>query len=637
MHPLSHRLQSRLPPTIIALVAVMLWLLLRGYHGLLGDGQIYAFQALARIHTQFAGDLYLQNTSQDRFTVFSPVYAWFINCFGLEQAARLLTLLFTLWFLIAAWCVARASAGRNAAWLAVCFLVIVAGSYGGSGVFRFSDQFLTSRLPAEAMIVTSLACFGHDHRRLSLGLATLAFILHPLVALPGALLLICLSVPNGVAALGAILGTVITLGIAIGATETSWFTPALPLMDPSWLDVVQERSQFLFLQLWSYRDWELNVRPFFYLAFTAIAIQDTRIRKICCAAALVGAAGLAVALIASVVGPVALLVQGQAWRWEWISVFVALLFLPATVMRVWQDRRCGPLCGILLVSGWTVSAANGTACVSLAIVAWVMRGHISTRHAIFSRLFFIALAGTIVGWILLQTSHILGLSANTTASGWRGALPSVSEIRSIFDLRISAVLFVSLIFWWLQKSPRRWQQMLLAALLLTSSISLLPSAFKQSREFGTAADIDEFADWRRAIPPTSTVLVVPARDVGSFVWFTLQRPNYLTVDQSAGVVFSRATALEVQRRSRVLLPIMEPNWKIRTRLRDDDATNRNAAAVNQTLTIDSLQQICIDPALGFVISSRDVGLESLHHTSPGAWKDWMLYDCRNLRRSRQES
>jgi hypothetical protein len=630
MHPSSHRLQSKLATTIIALMAVTLWLLLHGYHGLLGDAQIYAFQALARIHTQLSVDLYLQNTSQDRFTAFSPIYAWFIACFGLERAARSLTLLFTLWFLTAAWCVARASAGRNAAWLAVCFLLIVAGSYGGSGVFRFSDQFLTARLPAEAMVITSLACFVRGHRRTSFAIAILALLIHPLVALPGLLFLLCLRTPNRVAATGAILGVLIALGIAIGATETPWFTPALPLMDPSWLEVVQERSQFLFLQLWSYRDWELNARPFFYLAFTAMASQNLQIRKICCSAALIGAAGLAVALIGGQIGPVALLVQGQAWRWEWISVFVALLFLPATVMRVWQEPKCGPLCAILLISGWTVSAVDGTACVSLAMTAWVIRGHISARHSIFSRLLFIALTGAILGWTLLQTSHILGLSAKTAASSWRGALPSVSEIRSIFDLRIFSVFVVSLIYWWLRKSRERWQHMLLAALVLTLAISVLPSAFKQSHQFGTAADIDEFADWRQVIPLTSTVLVVPARDVGSFVWFTLQRPNYLTVDQSAGVVFSRATALEVQRRSNVLLPTMDPNWKIRTHLHD-------GAAVSRPLTIESLQQICIDPALDFVISSVDVGGERLLHKASGAWKDWVLYDCRNARPSSQQS
>ena len=119
-------------------------------------------------------------------------------------------------------------------------------------------------------------------------------------------------------------------------------------MDAAWLQVVRERSQFLFLPLWSFRDWKINTQPFIYLAFTAIAIPDERIRKLCLAAALVGASGLAVALIGSLIGPVAILVQGQAWRWVWITVLISVLMLPTTIIQVWRDEKCGPLCAILL-------------------------------------------------------------------------------------------------------------------------------------------------------------------------------------------------------------------------------------------------------------------------------------------------
>ena len=84
-----------------------------------------------------------------------------------------------------------------------------------------------------------------------------------------------------------------------------------------------------------------------------------------------------------------------------------------------------------------------------------------------------------------------------------------------------------------------------SATLAAFSLLIFPAAFKQNRTLASVEDIREFADWKNAIPPTSTVLVAPARDVGAFVWFTLGRPNYLALDQSAGVVFSRATALEV--------------------------------------------------------------------------------------------
>jgi hypothetical protein len=172
--------------------------------------------------------------------------------------------------------------------------------------------------------------------------------------------------------------------------------------------------------------------------------------------------------------------------------------------------------------------------------------------------------------------------------------------------------------------------MAVSLLLAALSILLGPAAFKQWHTFGSAVDINEFSDWAAAIPPTSTVLVTPTHDVGGFVWFTLERPNYLAVDQSAGVVFSRATAMEVQRRSQVLLPLTDPNWKIMTSLRVP-VSGRKADAVTRPLTATNLRQVCADPKLGFVISPADIGFPRVRHERAGAWKDWNLYDCRLIR------
>src|SRR5271167_542168 len=322
MHSSNLGFQSKFAAVPLALMLLTLWLALHGYHGLTDDGQIYALQAYARLHPQLTADLYLQNTSQDQFTLFSHLYAWCIGLLGLENAARLLTLAFTVWFLAAALCLARSSAGRDAAWLAVGFILIVAGDYGASGVFRMLDPFLTARLPAEALIITALGCHFRGLRRLGLLLALGALFIHPLMALPGLLLVFCLLLPVRVGLMGAIAGVFATLAIALLAINLPAASPLLTVMDAPWLDVVRERSQFLFLQLWSIHDWDINAHPFLSLALTAIAVTDDRVRKLCAAAALVGGAGLAVAFIGGLIGPVAILVQGQAWRWVWIAVFV---------------------------------------------------------------------------------------------------------------------------------------------------------------------------------------------------------------------------------------------------------------------------------------------------------------------------
>src|SRR5665213_1668996 len=181
MHSPIAGIQSKITVAALALMLVTLWLALHGYHGLTGDGQIYAFQAFARIYPQLNVDLYLQNTSQDQFTIFSPFYAWFIALLGLENTGRLLTVLFNVWLVAAAWSFARAVAGRDAAWLAAAFILIVVGDYGGSGVFRLSEQYLTARFPAEALIVTALACYVRGRKPLALLLTVAALFVHPLI------------------------------------------------------------------------------------------------------------------------------------------------------------------------------------------------------------------------------------------------------------------------------------------------------------------------------------------------------------------------------------------------------------------------------------------------------------------------
>jgi hypothetical protein len=625
MHSSIQGFQTKISAFALALLLAGLWLLLRGYHGITDDGQIYAFQAIARIHPHLASDLYLQNTSQDRFTAFSPFYAGFIEILGLEHAARFLTLLFTVWLFAAAFSAARAIGGRDCAWLAVACLLITAGNYGGSGVFRFAEDFLTARLPAEALIVTSLLCYLRGRKRLAVAVATLALFVHPLIALPGLLLLLCLSLPNQMIAVGAIGGILATLAIASVAANVSWASRVLPMMDPAWLGVVQERSQFLFLQLWSFRDWTLNARPFFCLALTALAVRGERVHKLCVAAAVVGATGLAVAAVASLIGPIALLVQGQAWRWVWITVFVSILLLPATVLQIWRDKKCGPLCSLLLVAGWTMTATNGLACVSLALVLWATRETIGDRTARLFRWVFLALLVAAVAWILLQYCGF-ATSMHVTGESFVGAVQS----RDTFTLRLSAALLVAMV-WRIARINNIWSQIFLAGALFAMLIFDLPAALRETRTLGAAADVAEFSDWERVIPSTSTVLVTPARDVGAFVWFTLGRPNYLAVDQSAGVVFSRDTALEVQRRSQVLLPLMDPNWKILTKLHAIAADEPKSDAPSRPLTALSLSQVCSDSQLAFVISPENIGFDPLGHESAGPWKGWNLYDCRKAR------
>ena len=281
------------------------------------------------------------------------------------------------------------------------------------------------------------------------------------------------------------------------------------------------------------------------------------------AAALVSGAGLAVAFIGGLIGPVALLVQGQAWRWVWIGIFVSAALAPFTLLQVWRDQKCGPLCALLMVLGWILPGVDGTACASIGLILGVIRANMGSGLASRFRWVFATLGAAIVMWTLAKSWTIV--SPPTPGSGRAGS--GWAQMPDIFGLKILAALLGALVWWGLRtRRTTIWAPMVLSVILTAFSLLIFPAAFRQPRTLGAAAEIQEFADWESVIPPTDTVLVAPPRDVGAFVWFTLARPNYLSLDQSSGVVFSRATSLEVRRRSQVLLPLMDPDWKILTGL-----------------------------------------------------------------------
>jgi hypothetical protein len=608
----------------LTLAIVALWSFTHVYKGITGDAELYALQALSRLRPALATDLYLQNGSQDRFTIFSPLYGWFIQRLGLQTAAMALTLVSTVWFLVAAWIVARKLSTTATAFLAVASLIVIKGMYGSYDVFSYSENWLTARTVAEALVVTAIASHFLGQKPLALLIAVVALSIHPIMALPGLLLLLCLSLPLRIALLGAVLGATGALGLAVVASIHPTQTGMLAIMDPAWLEVVRERAQFLFLQYWTREDWEVNSRAFLYLlVYSCILGGDAR--KLCIAAAIVGATGLIVAAIAGLIGPVPLLLQGQAWRWVWITSFTGVLLLAPAVMKAWGDEKCGPLCALLLVLGWTFPVLDRVACVALALMLWLTRHRFTANSARYLNWAAAALAAIVLVWTIANAWNI---AFSTSPETGRDPL-AVAHLRNILGLGSSAAMLVVLLFYVIMSTRSGWVLAVLSAVLAAGTAVALPGTLKNGRD--ASPDMAEFAAWRQVIPPAGVVYVVPAHNSAAFAWFTLERPSYLTVDQSAGVVFSRATAMEVKRRSEVLLPLLDPDWRLLSANRRKKSGKPSEKSPSRPLTAKSLVSICGDSVLDFVVAKENVGFDPIRQTHAGAWKDWNLYDCRRTR------
>ena len=268
----------------LALLPAALWCLTHQYHGLVGDSELYAVQALARNDPSLARDVFLSGASQDRFTIFSPIYSLFIRILGLQTAAISLLVLCKICFYGAIWAFGRRLYDSRAALLTMALAIMSLAEYGAYNVFHVAEDMLTARTLAEALAMTALSLHVYGRKTAALGLAALALCVHALMALPMVLLLVGLSAGVSVTIMAALVIVTSILIAAIGAVLAPHWTPTfLAIMDPGWLEMVRERSQFVFLQLWRLRDWELNIQPLLSLVLAMVVLKrhaDPRVLRV---------------------------------------------------------------------------------------------------------------------------------------------------------------------------------------------------------------------------------------------------------------------------------------------------------------------------------------------------------------------
>jgi hypothetical protein len=600
------------------------WTLVHHY-SLSGDGELYAVQAMARINPQLNTDIYLSATSQDKYTLFSPLYAWTIRLLGLQNAGAVLFAVCTFSLIAAAWVMARELWDESTAWLAAGMLVIAASNYGAYGVFHYAESYLTARTMSEALVVMSLAAYFRGFAKLAWAIAASSMFIHPLITLPGVLLLGCLSLPLRYSFMGAAAGLTMTILMVIAASASHLTSSFLTVVSGQWLEMVRERSQFLFLRYWKIADWEAHARVFLSLTLATLCTADLRMRRLGIAACLVGAVGLIVAWIAGTFGPVAILLQGQAWRWFWVTAFTAVIMLMPTAIRLWKEGGCGTVCAVLLIASWTFPPVNGAYLAATAIVLWTVRSRVRPPTQYFLKTAAYAIVAAMLIWAATDVWSVC-----THRPAIKTDEPLVIErLRSIWALQITALLLLGFAIRWMSVFRTPYFTFAGTALLLTICAFAMPGTFQQVRSFGTRGEIEAFSDWRAIVPPTANVLIVPKRNSPAFLWFSLQRPSYLTVTQSAGVVFSPVTSLEVRRRSEVLLPVEDADWRLLTQNTQKERGEK-IADQSRPLTTVRLAAICADPQLGFVIAKESLGFNALLHTGPGEWKGWHLYDCREV-------
>ena len=583
----------------MGLIAVAAWLLQHPATSITHDSLLYTLFALVRLHPDTLGaDVVVRFGSQDRFTFFTPIYAAAIQLLGMEHAAALLLAASEATFFACAWLLARRFMSRLDATLGLALLAAVPGEYGSGVMFHFLENFLTPRMPAEALVVAAVLAALSERYWIGAGCIVAAMLIHPIMGAAGAaFMLLCFLVPLR----PRLTLTIAAVSYAIGLGAVLALAPLGRLMDPDWARALDAQVPYLFVSTWPLEDWSRIAVPLAALAIGWHTGSTPLLRRVCASALGMVACGMAITLIFADLLHVWLVISAQTWRWLWLADVLALLLAPAILQDCWQR------------------SASGRVAVMVLAIAWVFRGLTADFLATALAL---ALAAVPVGWgqrkywrlLFAGACVVLGLGIVLALVDWFTYLPIglrergelLNEVRAVCSDGV-VLLSVSALGWaLLHRVQWRGRAHAATALILVVGslcIWLTPYTWRSyTGVYYTPKLASQFAPWRAAIPTRAEVLWP---DTALSAWYLLERPNYWSVHQVAGGLFSREQTIIMERRTDLVRTAMRNSGLLAASgSREEVELAQKTMLPTNVAHLDSkaLRALCADPELQYVVS-----------------------------------
>ncbi len=487
-------------------------------------------------------DIFFRYGSQDQFSIFARIMAWMYDRLGRAATQQISLATCHVALLIVAARLVWSVPSQGLRWLGLVALATMSHYYGGRTVFSFAETFLTARTAAEPLALAALLAWLSGWRWSAAGLWLSAAAMHPLMALPVAM--VCWV--DSVLADGRwwwLMPPVALLLAFLAFAGVGPFATALHVFDADWLRVLHSSTPHLFLFDWGPAAWSSTALDLGIL-WLARPLLPVALRRVTTAVLLVCLGTLLATAIGSDLLHNVLLTQLQVWRSLWLARLFALLLLPLVLLRTWQRSdvgRCAALAlalatlainrewglgwaflGWAVLMQWTASAAAPRispallkACfwasavplgvLSLLIIARYLR----EVHE---------LTGTIAAgdvlWALVSTPTL------SLPLGWVLLHAGRGPARLQLLVAVGAVfaLTVGIGSWDRRDAWRRYAE------------DAQPGQHKFAARMAWNAQVY----WHGQLLPT---------------WSLLGRPSFFSSEQGAGLVFNRATAVEFARRS----------------------------------------------------------------------------------------
>ncbi|MDE2578579.1 MAG: hypothetical protein KGL46_07240 [Hyphomicrobiales bacterium] len=530
--------------TLVALAA--LFLIVHPFIGLIGDSKIYMGRALADVDPTGVGrDMMFQLDGQSKFSLFPLIAARLVGLFTPQAAAQILVLVAQLFWFSALIFFCRVMVGAR--WWAPALVIIVAPSlYSPYNLLKYAEAFAEPRPFAEAGVIAAMGFLRIGRPIPALACLALAALFHPIMAAPGVAVFGVYLVMHdrrwliAVAFAFAALAAGVVAGLPLVARLREW-------VDPQWLDILLNRSAYIFPHVWPAQHWALAGAQAVTIA-VAMARANASARGLLGAALAVGAAGVALAWICGALAPVLLVIQAQTWRMWWLASFMAAFSLGWLAVLLGRGSAQDRIALALLVLGWVRAPAGDFLAPALAIGALALQTPAGRK---------LNIGNEASKWIEIALWGV----ALAAAFGWIGNWRVFASYFQPGYTPRTTELFVAL-----------WSELLLIGALAVAAFS---SGLEEARTKAGGplavclAGLAIFA-WRsddsfqrqldKAQPQQALLQLMPDAHgetlwlkSSSESWFWLRRPNWIAEIQGAGGVFSRRLTMQYDERARAAI------------------------------------------------------------------------------------
>jgi hypothetical protein len=619
--PASDRKKSL---TTIGLVALLLgaWLMATPYFGIRHDAILYTAQALNRLHPEVYGhDLFFRFGSQDGFTVFPALYAAMIEWLGVDSAARVLAVLGKLsWFASLLYFSASFTRGI-ARWLGLAIVVSYSPYFDSHHVFSYGESFVTARIFAEALVLLALGFMLRARVALATAALVVSVSFHPLVALPGIGAAVLLHRWKSVASLMTLCVGAVGLAVTLAVAGLEPFARLLAQFDPEWLGVVLQRNPYAFLDMW-------DGNAFGGVVFLAVVLVtgrqtlDDRSRRIADAMLILCGGMLFLSWVGATVFRNVLLTQLQLWRALWLVRITALLLLGALTPVLWKGTSGQRLhlSGLWSAALLGPTVVAGALAVLVAILGAVLDRSSSPRNS--PRIVSVTCLAVLSFGLFWK---ILDFHSGAT---WMNVYFD-RPVWLIATADIVPVVSVTILLGWI---GRRFGNSGSAFVIVSGATILAVGAWtwegRGASDFLWSESAQaSSATVREKIPVAANVFWPDGLER---TWFWLGRAHYASRLQTAGSLFSRATAVEAARRQTRLrtlgLDEGNPYW---------DRSFPTQGLGEGSITPDGARFLCQDPELDFLVlpAGTDIAYV-MEFPDPTGLARKRLIDCNELRNGR---